>query len=106
MVKGRASWNTLNYSKHKLTDDDVPGLQLFQVGNVTKCYKRRLFLRKCLDGEAYKKPMNSFFGTLTLEKVFSACSEGFFWNISASQPFLRSPSGTQKLCGGEAYQTP
>jgi len=33
MVKGRASWNTLNYSKQKLTDDDVPGLQLFQVGN-------------------------------------------------------------------------
>ena len=30
MVKGRASWNTLNYSKQKLTDDDVPGLQLFQ----------------------------------------------------------------------------
>eukprot|EP00438_Fugacium_kawagutii_P005190 Skav234127 [mRNA] locus=scaffold753:141807:145664:- [translate_table: standard] len=31
MVKGRESWNTLNYSKKGFTDADIPGLHLLQV---------------------------------------------------------------------------
>jgi hypothetical protein len=33
MVRGKENWNTLNYSKQRLTDDDIAGLHLSQVGN-------------------------------------------------------------------------